>query len=56
MELATNYTSLELRNPLVASAWPLSHTVEGVRRLTAAGVGPIVLSSLFEEQLRARPR
>ncbi len=52
MELATNYTSLELRNPLVASASPLSHTVEGVRRLAAAGVGAIVLSSLFEEQLR----
>ena len=33
MELATNYMDLELRNPLVASASPLSHTVDGVRRL-----------------------
>jgi dihydroorotate dehydrogenase (fumarate) len=52
MELATNYMGLELRNPLVASASPLSHTVDGVRRLAGAGVGAIVLHSLFEEQLR----
>jgi dihydroorotate dehydrogenase (fumarate) len=52
MELATNYMGLELRNPLVASASPLSRTVDGVRRLADAGVGAIVLHSLFEEQLR----
>jgi dihydroorotate dehydrogenase (fumarate) len=53
MELSTNYMGLELRNPLVASASPLSHTVDGVRRLAEAGVGAVVLRSLFEEQLRA---
>jgi dihydroorotate dehydrogenase (fumarate) len=52
MELSTNYMGLELRNPLVASASPLSHTVDGVRRLADAGVGAVVLHSLFEEQLR----
>ena len=52
MELATTYMGLQLRNPLVASASPLSHTVEGVRRLADAGVGAVVLHSLFEEQLR----
>jgi len=52
MELATNYMGLELRNPLVASASPLSHTVDGVRRLADAGVGAVVLHSLFEEQVR----
>jgi dihydroorotate dehydrogenase (fumarate) len=52
MELATDYMGLKLRNPLVASASPLSHTVDGVRRLADAGVGAIVLHSLFEEQLR----
>jgi dihydroorotate dehydrogenase (fumarate) len=52
MDLATNYMGLELRNPLVASASPLSHTVDGVRRLADAGVGAVVLHSLFEEQLR----
>ena len=52
MELSTNYMGLELRNPLVASASPLSHSVDGVRRLADAGVGAVVLYSLFEEQLR----
>ena len=52
MELSTNYMGLALRNPLVASASPLSRTVDGVRRLADAGVGAVVLYSLFEEQLR----
>lgn len=52
MELATTYMGLLLRNPLVASASPLSYTLDGVRRLADAGVGAIVLYSLFEEQLR----
>ncbi|MGO9901304.1 MAG: dihydroorotate dehydrogenase-like protein [Solirubrobacteraceae bacterium] len=52
MELATNYMGLKLRNPLVASASPISHTVDGIRRLADAGVGAVVLHSLFEEQLR----
>ena len=51
MELATRYLGLDLRNPLVASASPLSTTVDGVRRLADAGVGAVVLYSLFEEQL-----
>jgi len=51
MELATSYLGLRLRNPIVASASPLSTSVEGVRRLVDAGVGAVVLHSLFEEQL-----
>ena len=52
MELTTRYLGLTLGNPLVASASPLSRTVDGVRRLADAGVGAVVLYSLFEEQLR----
>ena len=52
MDLATSYLGLSLRNPLVASASPLSNTVDGVRRLADAGVGAVVLYSLFEEQVR----
>ena len=37
--------------PLVASASPLSQTVEGIRRLADAGIGAVVLYSQFEEQL-----
>jgi dihydroorotate dehydrogenase (fumarate) len=43
---------LRLANPLVASASPLSQSVDGVRRLAEAGVGAVVLYSLFEEQLQ----
>ncbi|GAA1758050.1 dihydroorotate dehydrogenase-like protein [Nostocoides vanveenii] len=52
MDLATTYLGLPLRNPLVASASPLSQTVAGVRALADAGVGAVVLYSLFEEQIR----
>ncbi len=52
MDLFTRYLGLTLRNPLLASASPLSRTLDGVRRLADAGVGAVVLYSLFEEQLR----
>ena len=51
MELMTRYLGLPLDNPLIASASPLSQTVDGVRRLADAGVAAVVLYSLFEEQL-----
>jgi dihydroorotate dehydrogenase (fumarate) len=52
MDLTTSYLGQRLRNPLVASASPLSYTLDGIRRLADAGVGAIVMFSLFEEQLR----
>jgi dihydroorotate dehydrogenase (fumarate) len=52
MDLSTRYLGLTLRNPLLAAASPLSRNVDGVRRLADAGVGAVVLHSLFEEQLR----
>lgn len=53
MDLTTRYLGLTLANPLLAGASPASRTVDGVRRLAGAGVGAVVLHSLFEEQLRA---
>jgi dihydroorotate dehydrogenase (fumarate) len=52
MNLTTNYLGLTLSNPLVASAGPLSRTISGIQHLADAGVGAIVLPSLFEEQVR----
>ncbi|CAM2951170.1 dihydroorotate dehydrogenase [Mycobacterium intermedium] len=52
MDLSTRYLGLQLRNPLLASASPLSQTLHGVRQLADAGVGAVVLYSLFEEQVR----
>jgi len=51
MDLKTKYLGLELKNPLVPSASPLSHTVEGVKSLEDSGASAVVLYSLFEEQL-----
>ncbi len=52
MDLSTNYLGINLRTPLVASASPLSHEVDGIRRLEDSGASAVVLHSLFEEQLR----
>ncbi len=52
MDLTTAYLGLTLRNPVVASASPMTQDVDGVRRLVDAGVSAVVLPSLFEEQVR----
>ncbi len=51
MDLSTTYLGLKLKNPIVASASPLSHTVDSMKRLEDAGAGAIVMYSLFEEQI-----
>jgi dihydroorotate dehydrogenase (fumarate) len=51
VDLGTTYLGLELRSPLVASPSPLTGELDGLGRLEAAGVGAVVLPSLFEEQL-----
>ena len=48
----TTYLGLPLRSPLIASAGPLSASVDGVRELADTGLGAVVLYSLFEEQVR----
>ncbi len=51
VDLTTGYLGLELANPLVASASPLTGSLGSLRRLQDAGVGAVVLPSLFEEQV-----
>lgn len=51
IDLRTTYLGLELINPLVASASPLTGHVESLKRLEEAGVSAVVLPSLFEEQI-----
>lgn len=51
-DLSTNYLGLPLRNPIVASASPLTGDLATLRRLEQAGVAAAVLPSLFEEQIR----
>jgi dihydroorotate dehydrogenase (fumarate) len=51
IDLSTTYLGLNLKNPLVASASPLSKKVENAKKLEEAGVSAIVMYSLFEEQI-----
>lgn len=51
MNLTTNYLGMFLKNPIVASSSPLSHSVDSIRRLEDAGASAVVMYSLFEEQI-----
>ena len=51
-DLRTTYLGLPLVHPIVASASPLSHDLDGIRRLEDGGAAAVVLFSLFEEQIR----
>jgi dihydroorotate dehydrogenase (fumarate) len=50
-DLSTTYLGLNLKNPLVASASPVSKNIDKARKLEEAGVSAIVMYSLFEEQI-----
>jgi dihydroorotate dehydrogenase (fumarate) len=51
MDLNTQYMGLYLKNPIVPSSSPLSHSVDSIRRLEDAGASAVVMYSLFEEQI-----
>jgi dihydroorotate dehydrogenase (fumarate) len=53
MDLTTHYMGLRLKNPLVASASPLSSELGRIRQLEDSGAAAIVLPSIFEEQIEA---
>jgi dihydroorotate dehydrogenase (fumarate) len=51
VDLSTRYLGLDLRSPIIASAAPNNGDPGMARRLERAGVGAIVLPSLFEEEI-----
>lgn len=51
VDLTTSYLGLTLKNPVVASASPISKKLEGFQRLEEAGASAVVMYSLFEEQI-----
>jgi dihydroorotate dehydrogenase (fumarate) len=53
MNLSTRYLGLQLAHPIVAAASPLSSTLDGMRRLEDGGAAAVVMTSLYEEQIRA---
>lgn len=51
MDMTTEYLGLTLKNPLVASSSPLTWAVSDALALQSAGIGAIIMPSLFEEQI-----
>ena len=51
VDLSVKYLGLKLRNPFIASSSGLTDTLARVVALADAGVGAVVLKSLFEEQI-----
>ena len=50
-DLRSRYLGLDLRNPIVAAASPMTNSIDSLKRLQDAGVAAVVLPSLFEEQI-----
>jgi len=55
-DLSTRYLGMQLKSPLVASSSPVCESVPTIRQLEDAGIGAVVLPSLFEEQLELESR
>jgi dihydroorotate dehydrogenase (fumarate) len=51
VDLRTQYLGLKLAHPIVASASPLTGSIDSLKRLQDAGIAAVVLPSLFEEQI-----
>lgn len=51
MDLTTTYMGLQLKNPIVPSASPLSREIANIRAMEDAGASAVVFYSLFEEQI-----
>jgi len=50
--LETTYLGIQLKNPVIAAASSLTSRLETVRQLENAGIGAIVINSLFEEEIQ----
>lgn len=51
VDLRTKYLGLELKNPLIVAACPLTQSIDNLKRLEEHGAAAAVMPSLFEEQI-----
>jgi dihydroorotate dehydrogenase (fumarate) len=56
ISLETNYMGLILKNPIVAGSSGFTNSAKLIKQLASAGVGAVVLKSLFEEQINLETR
>ena len=51
IDLGTTFAGVPLKNPLIAASSGLTNSVRKIKELEEAGIGAVVLKSLFEEQI-----
>ncbi len=56
MDLTTTFCGLNLKNPIIAGASPMTAMLDGMKALEDAGVGAVIMHSLFEEQINHEMR
>jgi dihydroorotate dehydrogenase (fumarate) len=49
--LETTYLGLKLKSPVIAASSPFTSKVDRIAKLADAGIGAVVLKSIFEEQI-----
>ena len=52
VDLKTKYMGLELKNPIIVGASPLTAHIDTIHKLEEAGAAAIVAKSLFEEEIQ----
>lgn len=53
MNIQSTYMGLQLNSPIIVSACTLSEQTENIIKMEDSGAGAVVMSSLFEEQIKA---
>lgn len=51
MNLATEFLGFKLKNPLIASASPLTASLDSIKQLEDNGIAGVIMHSLFEEEI-----
>lgn len=52
MDLSTNYLGLQLKNPIIPSAGPLSEDISNIKLMEDSGAAAVVLYSLLRSRLK----
>lgn len=56
MDLSTAFLGFALKNPLIASASPLTGSLDSIKKLEDNGIAAVIMHSLFEEEINRELR
>lgn len=51
MDISTDFLGFKLQNPLIASASPLTASLDSIKKLEDNGISAVIMHSLFEEEI-----